>query len=106
MELLSALDAKRFGPPAICRLILAGWVCLCCSREVAHSLFQVSLEASGNISKENIIALGSVNLEKLLGAEVDDDGDFVATKGGDLLEMTSRVVAVISPRRESVELLY
>lgn len=63
--------------------------------------FQAAIEASGEISKTEALALGSVNVQKLLGVEVDD-GDLVATRGGELLDVQSKVVAVISPRGESL----
>jgi len=63
------------------------------------------LEAGGKISKEEAIAIGSVNLEKLLGLDVQaEETDMVATRGGDLLEMSAKVVAVVSPRRGIVDL--
>ena len=68
---------------------------------------QLALDAGGDISKSEAIALGSTNVEKLLGGKVDvaDDREFVATEGGDLLAFKSKVKAVISPRRGFVHLL-
>lgn len=52
-----------------------------------------------------MFALGSLNLEKLLGVEVQDDQvDLVATRGDDLLGFGSRVLVVISPRDQAVQL--
>ena len=55
------------------------------------------------------MAIASTNIEKLLGGKVEASaeqlGDLVATEGGDLLDFTSKVVAVISPRRGFVDLL-
>ena len=57
------------------------------------------------------MAIGSTNLERLLGAEAElneefeDEGDLVVTQGGDLLEMEAKVVAVISRRNGKVNLL-
>jgi hypothetical protein len=57
------------------------------------------------------LAIGSTNLERLLGAEAgingefEDKGDLVVTQGGDLLEMEAKVVAVISRRNGKVNLL-
>jgi hypothetical protein len=63
------------------------------------------LSADGKIPKEEAIALASTNLEKVLGAEVGvESADLVATRGGDLLDMSSQVVAVISPSRDIVDL--
>jgi hypothetical protein len=65
---------------------------------------QAAIEAGGNIPKEKAFAIGSVNLQRLLGVEVKDgEMDLVATRGGDLLEISSEVVAVISPSRKSVD---
>lgn len=72
----------------------------------ADVAFQAAIEAGGNISKEKAFAIGSVNLQRLLGVEVNDgEMDLVATRGGDLLELSSKVVAVISPLRKSVDLV-
>lgn len=71
-----------------------------------NNCVKAALEAGGKLSKEEALALGSTNVEKLLGGEVKaEDGDLVATKGGDLLELSSHVVAVISSRRQVVDLL-
>jgi hypothetical protein len=67
----------------------------------------VSIEAGGRISKEQVFALASTNIEKTISGQVNipEMSDLVATKGGDLLEMSSKVMAVISPRRNRVDLL-
>jgi hypothetical protein len=58
------------------------------------------------MSKAQALALGSVNIQKLLGVKAmySEASDLVATEGGDLLEMESKVVAIISPRRRLVDL--
>ena len=49
--------------------------------------------------------MGSTNLERLLTGYVSVEGvEMVATQGGGLLDMNSRVVAVISPRKGLVDL--
>ncbi|THH19962.1 hypothetical protein EW146_g1322 [Bondarzewia mesenterica] len=65
-----------------------------------------ALESAGRISKTEALALVSTNLEKLLGGKsyIDGMSDLVATEGGDLLGFESKVVAVISPRRVTVDL--
>ena len=64
---------------------------------------QAALDANGEISKTDALALASVNLETLLGIKIDNiQGDLVATSGGDLLEF-SKGVGVISPRRGVVD---
>ncbi|KAF9462476.1 carbohydrate esterase family 9 protein [Collybia nuda] len=105
------------GPPltkdsAIMKLILHGvTVGIGCeeiwqSRNLPFDVAWVAIEAGGRISKEEAIAIGSTNVEKLLGAEVEDEsGDLVATQGGDLLETSSKVVAVISPVRQVVHII-
>ncbi len=64
-------------------------------------------EAGGYLTKFDAIALASSNIEKLLGISPDIalQGDLVVTFGGNLLELQSKVIAVISPRREQVEFL-
>lgn len=66
---------------------------------------QAALEANGEVSKADALALVSSNVEKLLGVKTDGlQADLVATRGGDLLEF-SKVVGVISPRRGVVDIL-
>lgn len=68
---------------------------------------QAALEAGGQITKAQAIALGSTNVEKLLGGQVEpeDAHEMVVTEGGDLLDFESKVIAIISPRRKVVDLL-
>ncbi len=70
-------------------------------------LFQLAIDAGGDLSKAQAIAIGSTNVEKLLGGKVEtaETRDFIATEGGDLLDFNSKVKAVISPRRGFVHLL-
>ena len=65
------------------------------------------MDAAGKLSKAEALALGSTNVEKLLGSKTEAfaQGDLVATQGGDLLDFGAKVVAVISPRRGLVDLL-
>ncbi|KZV63157.1 carbohydrate esterase family 9 protein [Peniophora sp. CONT] len=104
------------GPPlskdnAIVKLLEAGvevgvgqsgeWM----ARNARLDVGWAALESGGRISKEDAIALASTTLDKLLGAEVvAEDRDLVATAGGDLLALGSKVVGVISPVKASVEL--
>ncbi|KAF8893823.1 carbohydrate esterase family 9 protein [Infundibulicybe gibba] len=70
------------------------------ARNLPFDVAWAAIESGTRITKEDAIALGSTNVAKLLGAELDADGiDLVATVGGDLFEMSSKPVAVISPRR-------
>ncbi|TDL21725.1 carbohydrate esterase family 9 protein [Rickenella mellea] len=64
-----------------------------------------ALEAYGEISRSQALALASSNLEKLLGVDVEiEKGDLVATAYGDLLDFGSKVVGIISPRTARVDL--
>ena len=72
---------------------------------MAFRSLQAALEAAGQISQTQALALASYNLEKLLGLDFEEElSDLVATEGGDLLGFESKVVGIISPRRETVEL--
>ncbi|KAL5523424.1 hypothetical protein ACEPAG_7597 [Sanghuangporus baumii] len=64
-----------------------------------------ALEAVGDVSRADALALASRNLEKLLGLEVDADlTDLVATEAGGILDFESKVVGIISPRKRAVDL--
>lgn len=57
------------------------------------------------MSKAEVLALASTNLEKLLGLEIDTQlSDLVATEQGDLLDFEGKVVGIISPRKGVVDL--
>lgn len=74
--------------------------------ETADNDSQAALEAHGEISKTEALALASVNLEKLLGVEVSSvQSELVATRGGSLLDFGSRVVSIISSARGVVDLM-
>jgi hypothetical protein len=62
------------------------------------------LETGGDISTVDALALVSVNLEDLLGVNMDNS-DLVVTKGGSLLDFQGKVVGIISPTRGVVDLL-
>ncbi|KAI5114985.1 hypothetical protein M0805_004423, partial [Coniferiporia weirii] len=75
-----------------------------------NTRFDVSwayIEAGGRMTKSEAIALASTNTERLLGVDLVTSlqGDLVATEGGDLLDIQSKVVGIISSRRGQVELL-
>ncbi|THH01236.1 hypothetical protein EW145_g6949 [Phellinidium pouzarii] len=64
-----------------------------------------ALEAAGDITKTQALALASSNLEKLLGLEVAaEQADLVATEAGDMFDLRSKIVGVISPRKNVVDL--
>ncbi|KAL0956531.1 hypothetical protein HGRIS_002672 [Hohenbuehelia grisea] len=67
-----------------------------------------ALDAGGEISKADAIALASVNLERLLGVQADldaDNGDLVVTKAGSILDMEAKVAGIISARSGGVFLV-
>ncbi|KZT43545.1 hypothetical protein SISSUDRAFT_1039974 [Sistotremastrum suecicum HHB10207 ss-3] len=72
------------------------------ARNIRFDAGWAAIEAGGKISKEQAFSIASLNLEKALG--MSPVADFVATRGGDLLEMNSKVVASILQRRSTVEL--
>ena len=64
------------------------------------------LDADGAFSKADTLALATTSLEALIGIDADpEDGDLVATRGGELLGFDGKVVAVISPRRGLVDVM-
>jgi hypothetical protein len=68
--------------------------------------YQAALESFDRISKEQALALASVNLEKLLGVKPSGGlGDMVATRGGTVLDSEAKVIGIISPRRGIVDLI-
>ncbi|KAI0949512.1 hypothetical protein AcW1_009102 [Taiwanofungus camphoratus] len=63
------------------------------------------LESPQALTKSSAFALASRNVEKLLGVRIaPGEEDLVATSRGDLLSFEGKVVAVISPRRGTVDL--
>ncbi|KAL5518561.1 hypothetical protein ACEPAH_244 [Sanghuangporus vaninii] len=75
------------------------------ARNTRFDVAWAALEASGEISKTQALALASTNLEKLLGLDVDPEwSDLVATERGDLFDFESKVVGVIAPRKGVVDL--
>ncbi|KAI0065899.1 composite domain of metallo-dependent hydrolase [Artomyces pyxidatus] len=76
----------------------------------ANTRFDVgwaAAESNGRISPEQALALGSVNLERLLGIDqaLEANGDMVAYVGGGPLDMGSKVVGVVSGGRGVVDLV-
>ncbi|KAI0329713.1 hypothetical protein GY45DRAFT_1361902 [Cubamyces sp. BRFM 1775] len=76
------------------------------TRNLRFDAGEAMLDAGpGVLSKHKALALASVNVERLLGIEIDpEDRDLVATVGGDLLDFEGKVVAVISPRQGAVDI--
>ncbi|GJE95448.1 carbohydrate esterase family 9 protein [Phanerochaete sordida] len=77
------------------------------ARNARFDIGWLAIDAGGDISRAKAMAIGSTNIETLLGGKVGAAvaEDLVATEGGDLLDFGSKVIAVLSPRRESVNLL-
>ncbi|GLB37488.1 putative carbohydrate esterase family 9 protein [Lyophyllum shimeji] len=73
------------------------------ARNLRFDVGWAALDANGQLSKAEALALASVNLELLLGVN-SESSDLVATKGGDLLGFGGKVISVISPERAVVVL--
>ncbi|KAJ7484418.1 carbohydrate esterase family 9 protein [Mycena latifolia] len=71
-------------------------------RNTRFDMAWAGLESNGALGKADVLALVSSNLEALLGVE-ESNSDLVATKGGSDFE--GKVVAIMSPRRGSVDLV-
>ncbi|TFK43732.1 carbohydrate esterase family 9 protein [Crucibulum laeve] len=76
------------------------------ARNTRFDLEWAALESNGRINQRQAYAMATTDLEKLLGVRgVDQEGaDMVAFEGGGMFDISSKVVAVISPRREFVDL--
>ncbi|OCH88859.1 carbohydrate esterase family 9 protein [Obba rivulosa] len=77
------------------------------ARNTRFDIGWAAIDAGEDISRAQAIAMGSTNVEKLLGGrvEAEDLRDMVVTSGGDILDFESKVVAVVSSRRKIVDLL-
>jgi len=77
------------------------------ARNTRFDIGWLAIDAGGSISKAQAIAIGSTNVEKLLGSkmETEDQYEFVATEGGDLLDYSSKIRAIISSRHGVVHLV-
>ncbi|KAK0237491.1 hypothetical protein EDD85DRAFT_769737, partial [Armillaria nabsnona] len=73
-------------------------------RNVRFDVAWAALETRAALSKSEALALGSANIEVLLGVE-DDASDLVATRSGSLLDFEAKVAAIISSRRGLVDIL-
>jgi len=74
------------------------------SRNLRFDVAWAALEANRTLSKHEAYALASVNLERLLGIQLSNT-DLVAVKHGDLLGFEGEVISIISPQRETVDLM-
>lgn len=61
-------------------------------------------ESSGRLDEGGALALATSNIAKLLGLDAAEDTDFVAYSGGSWHEQESKVVAVLSPARNVVDI--
>ncbi|KAH6910348.1 amidohydrolase [Coprinopsis sp. MPI-PUGE-AT-0042] len=76
------------------------------ARNLPFDITWAAIDASGHLTRDEAFAIGSSNIETLLGVERDPDTvDLVATKGGDLLDFHSKVVAIVSPIGKGVYLV-
>lgn len=68
---------------------------------------KAKLESNGRIDDQQAYALATTNLEKLLGIInlQDETADLVAYDGGGAFDLSSKVVAVLSPERGIVDML-
>ncbi|KAK0189119.1 hypothetical protein F5146DRAFT_1058052 [Armillaria mellea] len=73
-------------------------------RNVRFDVAWAALETRAALSKSEVLALGSANIETLLGVE-DNASDLVATRSGSLLDFEAKVVGIISSRRGLVDIL-
>ncbi|KAJ7164020.1 carbohydrate esterase family 9 protein [Mycena crocata] len=75
------------------------------ARNTRFEVAWAALATGGNMSRAEALALGSTHVAMLLGVKPATKWDLVAARGGDLLSFSSKVVAILSPRRGLVDLL-
>lgn len=76
------------------------------ARNTRFDVAWAALESFDRISREQALALASVNLEKLLGVKPSGGlSDMVATRGGTVLDSEAKVIGIISARRGVVDLI-
>lgn len=76
------------------------------ARNTRFDIAWAALESDDKISREQALALASVNLEKLLGVKPSGGlGDLVATRGGTIFDPEAKVIGIISARRGLVDLI-
>ncbi|KAF4563368.1 hypothetical protein EYR40_006911 [Pleurotus pulmonarius] len=76
------------------------------ARNTRFEIGWANLDAQGDLTKADAIALGSVNLEKLLGIdEGSANNDLVVTKTGSIMDFEAKVTGVISASKDAVYLL-
>lgn len=64
------------------------------------------MNSGSDIDQKQALAMGSTNVELALGLEATALGrdELVAYRGGEIFDMESKVVGVVSARREAVVL--
>ncbi|KAF6761161.1 amidohydrolase [Ephemerocybe angulata] len=76
------------------------------ARNLPFDVAWAAIESGGRITREDAFAIGSWNVERLLGVERDHESvDLVATRGGDFLDSHAKVVAIISPDSQTVNMV-
>ncbi|GLB37491.1 putative amidohydrolase family protein [Lyophyllum shimeji] len=76
------------------------------ARNLRFDVAWAAIEAGGRISMREALAIGSVNVQKLLGVEIPaEEEDLVVTRGGELLDVHSKVIGVLSPRQGTLQVL-
>ncbi|KAK2463223.1 hypothetical protein APHAL10511_004878 [Amanita phalloides] len=74
------------------------------ARDLPFDVAWTAIAMGGKLSKEEALALGSTNIERLLGIH-SEEVDLVITRHGDFLDFGSQVIGVISAKRGLVDLL-
>ena len=66
------------------------------------------MDANGLIDYPTALALGSTNIDRALGLKLksrtQDDDELVVFQGGDIFDLESKVIGVVSARKAAVEL--
>ena len=66
---------------------------------------QAASESAGRIGEEDALALLTSNLEKIFAIPPSVvEGEYMAYKGGDVMDFTSEVVAAVSKNRAAVDI--
>ncbi|KAG8714759.1 hypothetical protein FRC08_011480 [Ceratobasidium sp. 394] len=74
------------------------------ARNARFDIAWAALESDGHLGKHDALALGTTNLQRLLGLDAADAvGDLVAFHGGSWSDFSSKPVAVISGARARVD---
>ncbi|KAI5891592.1 composite domain of metallo-dependent hydrolase [Schizophyllum commune H4-8] len=99
IRLLEAGVTVGIGPQGISGDQLGEWAV----RNLRFDTAWAALESGGRITQTQALAMATTNIRQLLG--VKGSGDLVATRGGGILDLESKVVGVLSSSRGVVDLL-